>query len=118
MLASDNASQAMNFFRAQLANAGSDAPAALRFGARLGLAEALLSSDKVREAQIEFARVAALDHTDRDNVARALVGQARCALQTSDSGARANARAWLETVTSQYGDTPSVLSAQEILESL
>ena len=118
LLAGGNASQALTFFRGQLASAGTDSAPALRFGARLGLGEALLATGEVREAQIELATVSAIDHTDRDRAARALVGLAKCALETPDGDARVNARLWLETVTGQYGDTPAVRAAHEMLQTL
>ena len=42
----------------------------------LGLGESLLASDRAREAQLALAQVSALDHSDRDRVARALLRHA------------------------------------------
>lgn len=111
LLADGQNAQARTFFQGQLSAAGKS-NSAQRFGAQLGLAEALLADGNARQAQIEFAQVSAIDYTDRDNVARALVGLAECALQLSDTDARKQADAWLQTVRDQYGDTPAVLRAQ------
>lgn len=117
LLAGGSVSQAKTFFEGQLRNAGAR-DVALRNGARLGLAETLLAEGKLREAQIEFATVSAIDHTDPDRVARALVGLAECALKLSDANARTDARLWIQTVKDHYGDTPSVRKAQELSQTL
>jgi len=116
LLAKGSTSQAKTFFTGRLDGANGNAP--LRHGARLGLAEALLAEGKVREAQIQFAQVSAIDHTDRDRVARALVGLAQCSLKLSDKNANQKAKRSLETVRDHYGDTPSVLQAQVLLQTL
>ncbi len=118
LLAAGQGSQAMNFFRGQIASAGQSASPSLRFGAHLGLGEALLAEHKYREAQIEFATVSSIDHTDRDRAARALTGMAECAIKLADANSRTDARAWLQIVIDQYGDTPSVRKGQELLQSL
>lgn len=117
MLATGSASQAKTFFQGQVASADVNSPD-LMYGARLGLAEALLSEGSHRQAQIEFAFVSSMDHTSRDRVARALVGLAECALKLTDTTSRTDARTWLEDVRDHYGDTPSVLRAQELLKGL
>ena len=114
LLAKGSTSQARTFFQGQLTNASKSS--SQRFGARLGLAQALFADGRFREAQIEFAQVSAIDHTDRDRVARALVGLAECSQQLSDSTGRQQAKSWLQTVKDQYGDTPSALRAQELLK--
>lgn len=111
LLASDQGSQAVTFFRTQVQNAPADQPA-LRFGAQLGLGEALLASGEPRQAQIELAQVSSLDFTSRDRVARALTGLAACALELPDSQARSQAQAWLDTVLNDYADTPAALVAR------
>ncbi len=116
LLAKGSVSQAKTFFTGHLSGANGNAP--LRHGARLGLAETLLAEGKLREAQVQFAQVSAIDHTDRDRVARALVGLAQCSLKLSDKNANASAKRSLETVRDNYGDTPSVLRAQELLQTL
>jgi len=115
LLASEELGKAKTFFQGQL-DAAEDS--ALRFGAELGLAETLLAQGETREAQLAFARVSALDHTDRDRVARALTGLAQCALELPDSNGRANAESWIEIVRERYGDTPAVLRARELAQNL
>lgn len=115
LLAAGSVSQAKTFFQSQIGAV--DAKDPRRFAARLGLAEALLAEGNARAAQLEFAQVSALD-TDEDRVARALVGLAQCALKLTHASARKDAKGWLETVRSQYGDTPAVLKAQELLATL
>jgi TolA-binding protein len=116
-LASGSAPQAKTFFQGQADAAGVGTPA-LRSGARFGLAEALFQEGDYRGAQLAFAQVSAIDHTDRDRVARALVGFARCALRRSDQDGRADAQRRLTVVQEQYGDTPAVLAAQELAKGL
>ncbi len=113
LLAAGSLSQAKTFFQGQLSGADGSPPR--RFGAQLGLGEVLLAEGNSRAAQIEFAQVSAIDHTDRDRVARALVGLARAALVLS---ARDDAKLLLDTVRTQYGDTPAVLQATELLQTL
>ena len=116
LLAEGSATQAKNFFEVRAREADINSPG-LIYGARLGLAEAHLAGGNHREAQLEFAFVAALDHTSRDRVARALVGMAECALVlTSVTTSRTDAKTWLEDVRDHYGDTPSVLRALEMLK--
>ena len=116
LLAAGSSAQARTFFQRQLGDANGNT--AQRYGARLGLAEAMLADGDVRQAMIEFATVSAIDHTDRDRVARALVGLAECALRLPDSDGRQNAKNWLQTVRTDYGDTPAVLRAQELSQTL
>ena len=116
LLASDSVSQAKTFFNGQLGGANGDAT--LRYGAVLGLGEALLAEGKAREAQIEFARVSALDHTDRDRVARALVGLAEAAMKLPDEGSSAMASTWLASVREQYPDSIWTTKAQELADKL
>jgi len=116
LLAQGSTSQARTFFQGQLSNAPSSGPQ--RFGARLGLGEALQRDGRYREAQLEFAQVSGLDYTSRDRVARALVGLAECALALPDTDGHKQAKSSLETVRDHYGDTPSALRAQELLKTL
>ncbi len=125
LLAGGNSSRAVDFFREQLngATTASDessrlSTAALTFGARLGLGLALAKEGQYRPAQIELAIVSSLDHTDRDRVARALLGLAECALNLPDSDSRSQARAWVETVLNQYSDTLWVQRAHALLGTL
>ena len=62
--------------------------------------------------------MSALDFTDRDRASKALVGLAESALKLSDTDSKADVRLWLETVVREYGDTPSVLKANELLKSI
>jgi TolA-binding protein len=116
LLASGSVSQAKTFFQGQLS--GASGSATRRFGAQLGLGEALLAEGNAAAARLELALVSAIDFTDKDRVARALVGLAQCATKLNYSSARNDARLWLETVRTQYGDTPAVLRAQELLKTL
>lgn len=117
MLAEGRASNARAFFESQI-NAAGDAGSALRNGARHGLAEALFVEGRFREAQLEFAAVSGLDYTDRDRVARCLLGMARCSLSLGESNATSQARKWLEALRDHHGDTPSGPEALEMLENL
>jgi tetratricopeptide (TPR) repeat protein len=121
-LAAGNFRQALTFFEGKVnpkangnTRSGSDT---LRFGATLGLGEALFEAGRVREAQMNFARVAALDHTDRDHSARALLRLAECTQKLVDPDYQANACAWCSTVVDQYGDTPWAAPARELKTKL
>jgi hypothetical protein len=117
LLASEQTSQAVTFFRTQVQNAQAD-EAELRFGAQLGFGMALLASGKAREAQLELAKVSALDFSSRDRAAKALIGLANCALSLPDSNARSQAKAWVTTVLERYADTPAVLDARDLSKKL
>jgi TolA-binding protein len=97
---------------------GTQASEALRFGATLGLAEALLAEGKAREAQFLFARISALDYTDRDRVARALVRMAEAAKALADPDYKKQAQAWLGDVLERFGDTPWAARARELLNEI
>ncbi|MCP3918267.1 MAG: hypothetical protein GY711_22175 [bacterium] len=116
ILKGGDAAAARTFFEGRLANPG--ASSAERYAAMLGIAESYRRQNKNRNAQIEFAKVSALDHTDRDRAARALVGLADATLQLADSDAKGSARTWLTQVTEVYGDTPSAAVAAEMLTGL
>lgn len=113
LLASGSVIQAKTFFQGQIA--GADGNPAKSFGARLGLGEALLAEGNARAAQLEFARVSAIDHTSKDRSARALVGLAESAVKLQAKG---DAKIWLDAVTDQFPDTPAVLRAQELKKTL
>jgi tetratricopeptide (TPR) repeat protein len=115
MLASNQSSQAETFFKAQLQGAA-DGAAAVRFGARLGIAEVYLAQGKLREASLEFASVVAIDFTDRDRTARALLGLSKTFGMLGDIDGAAQARARLTTIVESFGDTPSAASARELLK--
>ncbi|MEM9800797.1 MAG: hypothetical protein AAGA20_10770 [Planctomycetota bacterium] len=87
--------------------------------ARLGLGHALLETDEPRKAQLEFAWVAGLDHTDDDRRAEALVGLAKAAQAAAGDGADAAAyKATLARVVAQYGSTPAAREAAQLLQSM
>jgi len=115
LLADGKAGQAASFFNGKLRG---DLPASLRYNARLGYAEGLLGQKKYREAQLEFAAVSGLDPSSRDDVAQALVGLARCSKSLADSDSDERIKSWLESCTSQYGDTPAAQTARELLANL
>jgi TolA-binding protein len=117
-LAAGNAKQAVLFFRPKVEGGGTQASEALRFGATLGLAEALLAEGKAREAQFLFARISALDYTDRDRVARALVRMAEAAKALADPDYKKQAQAWLGDVLERFGDTPWAGRARELLNEI
>jgi TolA-binding protein len=75
----------------------------------------LLAEGNARAAQLEFAQVSALDHTNEQRAARALLGLAESALAL---GAKNDAKTWLEALQAQHGDTPAVLKAQELQKTL
>lgn len=117
LLVGGSTSQARAFFQSQLAGAA-PREAALRNGARLGLAEALLAEGQLRLAEIEFATVSAIEPADSDRVARALVGLAECALGLADANARSDARLWLQLVRDHHADTPALRRAEELSREL
>lgn len=116
MLAGESLAQARTFFQGKLTNAGDNL--AQRFGATLGLAEVHLADGKHRDAQLAFAEVCALDHTSRDRVARALVGLAKASLELPDSSGPADAKARIQTVLCEYGDTPAILEGAKMAKTL
>lgn len=115
-LAGGNARQATTFFQGKLT--GKDQSDTLRYAASYGLAQALLAGGKLREAQLEFARVSALEHSDRDRAALAQVGLADVTLKLADPDATPQARAWLEGVIQSQGDTLAAPKAREMLKKL
>ena len=114
-LATNQARQAETFFSAQLQNA-STGPAVLRFGARLGLGEALMAQGKLREASMEFGHVASLDYTSRDRTAHSMLRLAECLGKLGDIDGAAQSRARLTTIIESFGDTPSAAKARELLK--
>ena len=114
-LVGGNLQSAKNYFADKVQNVGPTTPPAERFAALLGLARAELAEGKLRDAEFRFAQVAALDYTDRDRVAEALVGQAECAQKIGGPDAAAESKALLALVLEQYGETPAALLARERL---
>ena len=116
-LAGGNAKQASTFFQAKLAEKASTSDT-LRSSAAFGLGLALAVEGKLREAQIQFARVSGLEHYDRDRAAAAQVALAEITLKLADPDATPQARAWLESVALSQGDTLAALKAREMLKKL
>ena len=117
LLAAKQAPQAQTFFLAQLKNA-TGGSAALRYGAMLGLGEAYVAQGEMRQASLQFATVAAIDYTDRDRSARALLRLAETLTKLGDSDGSLQARKRLEVITTTFGDTPSAAPARKLLETL
>ncbi len=116
LLASGSVAQAQTFFEQQ--DVGEESHPALRFGVKLGLGLVHLTQGEPRQASLHFATVSSLDHTDRDRVARALIGLAESALALPDSDGAANARTWLRSVLDHYPDSIWVRRAQELVAKL
>ena len=107
-LVGGNLQAAKNFFENQyLTKISPTDPAAIRYAVTYGLAEVRRRDGKLREAELLFATVAAIDYSNRDRVAAALVGQAQCAKSIADSDSNARFKALLQTVIKDYGDTPA-----------
>jgi hypothetical protein len=117
-LAAGNSKAALAFFQGKLSGLNGSASDAVRAAASLGLGEALLAEGQARRASVEFARVSALDHTDRDRVARAQVRLAQCAEMLRDKDSKKNSCTWLKAVVEHYGDTPAAAEARELIQSL
>ena len=112
------AHQARLFFESRLSSLA-DASPEIRFGTLLGLAQSLQAEGEHSAARVHFATIAALDHTDRDRVAAALIGLAECYQAIKDSSTwSADVRTRLERVMTKYGDTPSARKAGAMLEEL
>ena len=109
--------QAITFFESQLRSA-KKTDSALRYASLLGLGEAFLAENRVREAQIKFAQVSSLDHTDRDRVARALFRLAESTESLADPNSTGTVKAWLNTIVNEYGDTLWANPARKSLETM
>lgn len=117
LMAAGQARQAETFFQSQLAGSKGKA-SALRFGSMFGLGLAQAAQENYREASIQFATVAAIDFTDRDRTALALLHLAETAIKLGDKGATGEARKRFTVLTESFGDTPSAAVARKRLESL
>jgi len=117
LIASKQSLQAITFFDSQLSTADKT-DSALRFACYLGLAEAQVAEQKLRAAQLNFSRVSSLDHTDRDRVARALFRLAESTQELADPNSIGTVKAWLESVVTDYGDTPWASPARKLLENM
>ncbi len=111
LLVAGQANQAVPFFEARRGQGGSTA----RHGCDLGLGEAFLAQGKLREAQVKFASVAALDYSDRWRAARARLRLAETSQRLGDSSSAALARKLLTEIVERFGDTPAVLQARTLL---
>lgn len=116
LLAGGDASSALAFF--ERTTARSDAAPGARYAALLGRGEALLALEKLRDAQLCFAEVAALEHTNPDRAARAVLGLAQTTLALGDGDAAGAARRWLTVISDSYGDTPSARKALDLQGNL
>lgn len=112
MLAADQAAQAVPFFEARRGRGDET----LRHGSDLGLGEAFLAQGKLREAQLKFASVSALDFSDRYRAARARLLLAETTQKLGDAGAAGLARKVLTEVVERFGDTPAARRARTLLE--
>lgn len=115
---SGQANQAKLFFSSR-ANSLSDATPEVRFGTLFGLAKSLQAAGELSNARIEYARVAALDFTNRDRTASALLGFAECTIELQDStNWSTEARTRLDRIVEKFGDTPAAKKAREHLDKL
>jgi hypothetical protein len=115
-LASGQARQALSFFQGKVDARGEGG--VQRYAAGLGLAQSLYAEGRDHEALIWFARVSAIEASDRDRNASALLGLAQCALRLSDTNSSTLAKTWVEEVVDSYGDTPAAGPARELSKTL
>ncbi|MDE0916160.1 MAG: hypothetical protein OSB57_13375 [Planctomycetota bacterium] len=116
LLATGDGTKAERFFQGRLSSAGSNS--AQRFSILYGLGLSLIAQGKFVAGQVELAKVSSLDHTSRDRKAAALVALAQAALKLGNADAPTQAKRWLTTVTSVFGDTPAAAKAAEALKNL
>lgn len=90
--------------------------AAGKGAARLALGEALLGAGEPLAALQPLARVSALDHTDRDRRAAAMVALAKAQRAISADKGAGPAKATLDLVVAHYGDTPAAVEARSLLK--
>lgn len=117
-LAAGQAKQALNFFQNKVSGLGAASSLTARYGAQLGLGEALLAEGKLREASIALGRAAALDPEDPDRAARALVRLAECYSKLPDADARTQACTRVKTVLNTAGATPAAARARQLQKDL
>lgn len=117
-LAAGQAKQALNFFQNKVNGLGAASSLTARYGAQLGLGEALLAEGKLREASMALGRAAALDPEDPDRSARALVRLAECYSKLPDADARTQACSRLKTVLNTAGATPAAARARQLQKDL
>lgn len=116
LLSGGDASSALAFF--ERTTSRDDTPPGARYAALLGRGEALVALDKQREAQLCFAEVASLEHTNPDRAARAVLGLAQTTLALGDGDSASAARRWLNVITESYGGTPSARKAFDLQGNL
>ncbi|QDU66666.1 tetratricopeptide repeat protein [Engelhardtia mirabilis] len=116
LLARGRSTQARSFFQTRL-EVAEGATETVRAATRLGLAQSLLALEQSRQAQIEFAGVSATVFGDRDLLADALLGLAEASL-AAGSGGREQARACLEQIQRELGDTLAAPAAHTLLRDL
>lgn len=117
-LAGGQFKQAVTFFQAKVGALSPTSSHAMRFGALLGLGEALLAEGRARDASLQLARAAALDPQDADRAARALVKLAECFSKLEDTDSRAQACARVKAVLSSAGGTPAAVRARQLQKDM
>lgn len=117
-LAGGQAKQALTFFQNKVNSLNAGSSHAMRFGARLGLGEALFAEGRLRDAWLQLARAAALDPQDADRAARALVKLAECYSKLEDGDARLQACTRVKAVLSTAGGTPAAVRARQLQKEL
>lgn len=86
--------------------------------ARLALGQAHLGLDEHYDAMVHFGWVSAMDHTNADRRAAALLGLADASLKSSPETGAAAAKSALERIMSEYGGTTSAAAAAERLKMM
>jgi len=117
-LTAGQAKQALNFFQNKVNGLGAASSLTARYGAQLGLGEALLAEGKFREASLALGRAAALDPEDPDRAARALVRLAECYSKLPDADARTQACSRVKSLLSTSGATPAAARARQLQKDL
>lgn len=118
MLAGAQVADAIQFFQGKQREGDSDGNSGKRFAATLGLGEAYAANGDLRKSQIELAKVSALEYSNPDRSARALLRLAEVTLQLGGTNATSQARTWINTLTGLYGGTPAAAGAAELLKKL
>lgn len=114
-LAGGNTRQALTTFEGNLRRSDPSSPATY-YGSAMGKGLCHQAEGEMRAAQLEFAKVAALDYIDRDRVAQAYVSWCECAKILADEGYLDAVQQRLQIVVEQYGDTPAAATARAMME--
>jgi hypothetical protein len=117
LLAEKKASLAKTFFKGAVEGAG-PADLVLRTAGLVGLGQSQQAAGEVREARLSFARAFATGADLPEFLALALLGQAECTLKMAGTGAKEQARRWLTSLASQYGDCPAARRGAELAKGL